>query len=308
MHTALFEQFLGEQELDVWLCGRHDPESKGKVENLVKFVKTSFFSARQFSCVKDIHEPLRSWLVRRANGKVCAATARVPAVVLEQEERPVMRSLRASIFAADALDRGERRQADRKAMVSFAANRYSVPAEYENKAVIVLAADTHVYVHDPHTREQIACHRIPAGKKGQNIVLPQHRVPHGEKAEAVFAELAERFDSPSWQAFLVGNRRVYSRYWKEQAATLRRISETIEEPQVFEQALAFCVESESLGAGDLKHAIRHLTEAGANTLPPLLEHAKPILAGRRESGAHKVSKRHLGYYSSLLSLVAGVLA
>ena len=308
VHTALFEQFLREQELDVWLCGRHDPESKGKVENLVKFVKTSFFSARTFNSVDEIHEPLRSWLARRANGKVCAATGRIPAVVLEQEERPAMRALRSSIFAADALDRGERRQADHKAMISFAANRYSVPAEYENKAVIVLAADTQIYVHDPHTREQIACHRIPAGKKGQNIVLPQHRVPHGQKADEVFADLAKRFESPSWQAFLAGNRRAYARYWKEQAATLRRIAKNIEEPAVFEQALVFCVESGSLGAGDLKHAIRHLTEAGANTLPPLLEHAKPILAGRRASGDHTVSKRHLGYYSSLLSLVAGVLA
>jgi len=38
----------------------------GKVENLVKFVKTSFFSARQFESVDEIHEPLAAWLPRRA--------------------------------------------------------------------------------------------------------------------------------------------------------------------------------------------------------------------------------------------------
>ena len=48
IHTAEFRSFLEEQEIRVWLCRKSDPQSKGKVENAVKFVKSSFFSARQF--------------------------------------------------------------------------------------------------------------------------------------------------------------------------------------------------------------------------------------------------------------------
>jgi len=46
--TKQFQSFVQEQELQMWVCRKADPQSKGKVENLIKFVKTSFFSARCF--------------------------------------------------------------------------------------------------------------------------------------------------------------------------------------------------------------------------------------------------------------------
>jgi len=37
--TKDFQQLVDEQEVKLWVCRRADPESKGKIENLVKFVK-----------------------------------------------------------------------------------------------------------------------------------------------------------------------------------------------------------------------------------------------------------------------------
>lgn len=307
VHTEIFQQFIREQELGIWLCKPGDPESKGKVENAVKFVKSSFFSARKWlETVEEIHRPLCKWLGRRANGKVCAATGRVPKTALELDERPVLRALRASIFTSDALERGEQRAVDEKGMISYRANHYSVPGEYARASVTVLESALHLYIHDRHSGERIASHRIPA-KKGQNIVAPHHRVPQGQKVEAVYEALGGRVETQQWARFLEGNRRDYRRYWKEQAASLTRLIDMATNRELLEQAVSFCVESESFGAGDLKHAYRHLQEAGEQSLPSLLEHARPILASRSSGGEH-VSKRRVGYYSSLLSLVAGVLA
>lgn len=303
VHTADFEGFVHEQGLSVWLCRKADPQSKGKVENAVKFVKTSFFSARRFMSVEEIHEPLARWLARRANGQICQATGRVPAAVLEHEERPQLGLLRSSIYeqARDAAT--DARQADEKAMISFAGNRYSVPSEYASCTVGVARIDGHLIVQDAQTGEQIATHRIPQNK-GQTRVAAHHRVATGEKAERVYAELADLSRSIHWPTFLSGNREAFSRYWKEQSARLRRLAEGVQNREAFDAAVAFCVETGSLGAGDLKYAYEHLEEAGKLEQDSLLEHASPIIAARRANHP-AVAARGVRYYSSLISLVAG---
>jgi len=176
VHTVDFQHFLDEQHLEIWLCRKHDPQSKGKVENAVKFVKTSFFSARRFTTVEEVHTPLAQWLTRRANGRICQATGRVPAVVLENEERPALRPVRPSIYDSAGTVGGDTRKADAKAMISFGGNRYSVPAEYAGTTVCVAATATHLLVRDRATGEHIARHRIPA-EKSQTIVASQRSRP-----------------------------------------------------------------------------------------------------------------------------------
>jgi transposase len=49
--------------LGIELCWPHSPEQKGAVENLVKWVKGSFFKQRRFLDEEDLGRQLREWLV-----------------------------------------------------------------------------------------------------------------------------------------------------------------------------------------------------------------------------------------------------
>jgi transposase len=85
--TKGFTQFKEEMGFRLYVCRKADPESKGKVENLVKFVKTSFFSARRFRTLESVRKSLQSWLVRTANGKISQATGRIPEICLDGNRR-----------------------------------------------------------------------------------------------------------------------------------------------------------------------------------------------------------------------------
>ncbi|NBC29543.1 MAG: IS21 family transposase [Spirochaetes bacterium] len=302
-HTAEFEHFVREQDLKVWLCRKADPQSKGKVENLVKFVKTSFFSARRFETVNDIHEPLAAWLTRRANGKIHQATGRIPAVVLEREEQPALRTLKQSVYDHRGAEGGETRKADEKGLISFLGNRYSVPAEYAEATVAVRSDRLHVRIGDVDTGCELAVHRLPQ-RKGSTFVLEHHRVPRGYGADEAYEELSQRLSGALWPQYLEENREKYRRYWKDQTGALRRFLDTDPDPDILAQALTFCCEAASVGAGDLKYAYEHLWESHDGGLPPLLEHARAIVAARSDE-APNVAKRRLRYYSSIVSLVAG---
>lgn len=306
VHTKDFRYFLQEQDMKIWLCRKADPQSKGKVENAVKFVKTSFLSARRFESVEEIHAPLAKWLARRANGRISQATGRIPSVVLENEERPTLRALRSSVYNLSGRSLKESRKADAKGMISFVGNRYSVPDEYAEYTVTVAATPSHLLIHDQDSGKRIAFHRIPEGK-GRNIVSTHHRAPRGKNAEAAYTELVSYHGSDEWRCFLDRNRDAYLRYWKEQTAVLRQFVASVNNQDALQEALTFCLESESYGAGDLQHAYRHLEESHKLAVQPLLKYVKPILTARRENPRPGVPRRSVGYYSSLISLLGGTL-
>ncbi len=302
-HTTEFGHFVYEQDLRVWLCRKADPESKGKVENLVKFVKTSFFSARRFASVDEIHEPLATWLTRRANGKIHQATSRIPAVFLECEELPALRIVKESIYDQRPVDHDDTRKADEKGMISYLGNRYSVPAEYRDTTVAVRSDRLHLRVHDVDTGTEIAVHRL-SERKGGSFVLEQHRQPRGYGAKEAYAALAAESEDEQWTRYLEENRVQYRRYWRDQTGRLRRLLDTDPDHNILTEAISFCLEAGSVGAGDLKYAYEHLWESHDGNLPPLLEHARPLVAARSDESP-QVAKRRLRYYSSIVSLVAG---
>jgi len=132
--TEDFKHFIEEQEFGLWVCRKADPESKGKIENLVKFTKGNFLSTRDFEAVEEANAGVLHWLPRRANGKISQATRQIPAVLIEQE-RAHLRPLRNSIFRKDSLLGREERTTNEKAVISVKACGYQLPPKYRNKKV-----------------------------------------------------------------------------------------------------------------------------------------------------------------------------
>ena len=145
--TEEFKQFIDEQELLLYVCRRADPETKGKIESLVKFVKGSFLGSRDFTTVEEANAGVLRWLARRANGKISQATKQIPSVLIE-EERAYLRPLRNSIFRKDMLRGREERTANEKALISVQACSYQLPAKYKNKKVEIYTTGDELFVFD----------------------------------------------------------------------------------------------------------------------------------------------------------------
>ena len=77
----------------VELCWPYQPRQKGSVENLVGFVKSSFFKVRRFSDEADLREQLDQWHAEVNDQRPNRATGKIP-VDLLAEERPRLRPLK----------------------------------------------------------------------------------------------------------------------------------------------------------------------------------------------------------------------
>src|SRR5699024_2607298 len=60
--TEEFQAYKEERGFQVYLCRAADPESKGKVENVVKFIKRNFAKNRVFHQIDTWNEQCLAWL------------------------------------------------------------------------------------------------------------------------------------------------------------------------------------------------------------------------------------------------------
>ena len=98
-----------------------DPESKGKVEAVVRFVESDLVPAEGFSSLDEANRRGATWMAE-VNSEVHPEIAAVPAERL-LAERSVLRALR----ERPAVASGERRKVDKCSTIRVASARYSVP-------------------------------------------------------------------------------------------------------------------------------------------------------------------------------------
>jgi transposase len=88
--TQEFMQFSSSLPFDAVFCKKADPESKGKVENVVKYVKHNFLKGRVFYDIETLQRDALAWLQRTANAKLHGTTKRIPAREWEIEKQHLL--------------------------------------------------------------------------------------------------------------------------------------------------------------------------------------------------------------------------
>jgi transposase len=191
--------------LGVELCWPYRPQEKGSVENLVGWVKGSFFKQRRFIDDEDLRQQLSEWLSEVNSKRPCRATREIPAARLELE-KPRLRPLR---VAPDDLALRIPVLVGPTGYVTHEACLYSMPPEAIGIAGTLhllrdrvrIVAGRHVAVHDrltePGSRSTLPEHRAQSvaavsGKRAKRYLQREHLVALGETAHSYLTELVHR--------------------------------------------------------------------------------------------------------------------
>ncbi|WP_256439067.1 DDE-type integrase/transposase/recombinase [Sediminibacillus dalangtanensis] len=94
--TDEFQAYKQDRGFRVYLCRKADPESKGKVENAVKFVKYNFGKNRVFHNIESWNEQCLAWLKRKGNYQVHNTIKKRPIEVFALE-KPHLREVSAPL-------------------------------------------------------------------------------------------------------------------------------------------------------------------------------------------------------------------
>jgi len=301
VYTRDFSCFIEEMELNMFVCRKADPETKGKIENLVKFVKNSFFKVRKnMSTLDEVQDRLLDWLARRANGKISAATKRVPAelVVMEREH---LRPLKASIFQKDSAMYREVRLVDKVGRISVGASKYPVPATYRHRAIEIFKTQEKLFLFDIKTGQQVAelsLELIP----GTLAPFRERYREKESKLQELKVRLLQQFRFKAWREFVEKNYQSYRRYFRDQYREFTKRLAGGVEPGILKQALRFCLENGTYSMLDLSdtyvHFKRESERGAADEFPAELValredqkraalHGRDIQVARRDPAAYQ---------------------
>jgi len=191
--------------LGVELCWPHSPEQKGSVENLVKWVKGSFFKQRRFLDEEDLVRQLGEWLVEVNTQRPSRATGVIPEERM-REERPRLRPLK--VAPAELALRIPVTVGPTGAVI-YGSHCYSMPPEslgipgtlhlYRDRVRIV--AGRYEAVHErlfgPAAKSTLPEHRAQrvaaaSGKRAKRYMQREHLLELGHAALEYLTELTHR--------------------------------------------------------------------------------------------------------------------
>ena len=143
------------------------PQTKGKVERGIRYVKGNFWVGLYFIDLDDINLQVRVWLDTVANPRVHGTTGETPFSRLPDEQ---LHPLPAQRFDSSRISY---RQVGRDCLVTYQRNTYSVPAAYVQQTVIVKETPAQQVILVSAGGEVIAQHPLLHGRY-QSAVNPLH--------------------------------------------------------------------------------------------------------------------------------------
>lgn len=176
-------------------CRPADPQSKGKVENVVKYVKENFIKGRTFSTIENLNKDIVDWLDRTGNGHRHATTRLVPDEEFRKEE-PYL--LPYTMHMEKPQSMGRMYNVRRDNTISYKGCLYSLPlGTYQGddtKVMLTEPTDKEIEIYSAVTNEFIISYQVSL-IKGKHITKPElSRTTKADPSQAEKA-LAEVFDT-----------------------------------------------------------------------------------------------------------------
>lgn len=258
--TGEFQAYKQERGFRIYLCRKADPESKGKVENVVKYVKMNFAKHRVFPNLEAWNEKCLSWLKRTGNYNVHHTTKKRP-VEVHALEKQHLKPVSILLSFESNLSSSISRTVHKDNVIKYKSNRYSLPiGTYRPKGdntVFIDIQEEELIIRASPQGDVLAKHQLCHGK-GELIKNRHHTRDRSKGIQAYKETVIRQFnDQKKAEKFIyeIGIR--YPRYIRDQLQVIQNAI-THFRPEI-EEAMVVCIKDQLWSANDLRDIAQHLT-------------------------------------------------
>ena len=216
-----FSQYATTVDFGVRVCEGYDPQSKGKVEAGVKYVKNNFFYGESFQDWEHMENELQSWLENVANPRIHGTTKQVPKEVFQNQEQSLLKPYLSPDYLK-ASPVGVSRKVDKTGLLSYGSNKYSVPMKYQRARVWVQEVGSQLKVYDAQSHIEIAVHNLCL-EKGQILKDLTHYRDREQETQDYEQLLAQRVGQELMKELSVVLKATMPTYYKDQLRALERL-------------------------------------------------------------------------------------
>lgn len=167
--NARFMAYMGHHSCRPYACNVARGNEKGRVEDLIKYLRLNFWPGRTFTDFMNLNEQLFNWRNSVANQREHRATRRVVRIVFENEEQQKL--LRLNPVPYDTNEIFSRTVAS-DFHLQYETNRYSVPWTLVGLTVTVRVSDQEISV---FYNEKFICKHTRCYLKARVFTMEAHR-------------------------------------------------------------------------------------------------------------------------------------
>lgn len=237
-----FEEYVKETGFTVYLCRKHDPQTKGKVEKAVDSIKREFLDGRVYCGIDLLNAQALEWLDRDGNGQVNIYTKKSPRELFRSEYGKLQK-----VYEPTDRDVAVLNVRCGTNVVEYRGNYYALP-EHAMAGTDRVRVEKHgdfLLFYHVTTNDAICKHRIAEGQ-GNVVALPTET-----KELSIEEELREEYrDDPCALDFLSRMRKQAPRYVYPQCSRIRRLQKYYSAEQL-DLAFTHCLQVGNCSVSEL---------------------------------------------------------
>ncbi len=245
--TKDFSNFCKTQDFKAVFCRKADPQSKGKIENVVKYVKQNFLRGRVFINIDILNEQALAWLKRTGNTKVHSSTKLVPVGQWEEEKKyllPVKSKVENKKLKSYKVRKDN--------TICFKSNFYSLPlGTYKDKDSNVILEILEEALKIYTSQNELICTHKLCKEKGQTIRNTDHGREKSKTLETYQKQVLEIFDNTEIaKEYFEKLHKNKSRYYRDNLQYIIKNHKTYSNENK-KEGLLFCIENKIFNAKNL---------------------------------------------------------
>ena len=218
--TDVFKNYCRDRAFRLHFCRKADPESKGKVENVVKYVKQNFLYNRPFTDIDILNSEALAWLGRTANAGLHSGTQKVPYNEWCIERGSLTPFISIPMQAPSALYTVRKDNT-----ISWKGNFYTLPSgTYKGRGTQVrVSKDNTAIVISDQSNNHI-CTQIISTGKGNLVRNTDHKREKSTGITQMITDISCMFTNQELaMSYLEGIHREKSRYVRDQLFLLNKL-------------------------------------------------------------------------------------
>lgn len=246
--TKNFQAYSKTQDFKIIFCRKADPQSKGKVENVIKYVKQNFLRGRKFADIQTLNKDAHAWLKRTGNAKIHSTTKKTPFEEWQKEKQyllPVkIKTESKQVFKTYKVRKDN--------TIAYKGNFYSLPAgTYKNKETIIFLKEknNNLNIYSDN-KSLITSHEISI-IRGNYIRNTDHKREKSETTQIRQKEVLQILKATETsELFLNLLKKDKPRYYRD---NLQYIIERMKKYSqvIINESLLFCIENKQFNASIL---------------------------------------------------------
>ena len=253
-NLMLVDKFLSYKNycgFDIRLCRGYDPESKGKIEAVVKYVKYNFLKFRKFTTIDNLNSEVLDWLDRTGNGMIHNTTKLIPKLVFKEEQK--------HLIAVPCLEQQYSQPSTylvrKDNVINYRSNRYAVPKNTyaPNKYVVVQKKEENLLI-TTLEGELLAKHKI-CREHGKLICINHAERETNTKLNIMIEQVLELLGgSTDAKDYLKRIASAFPRYQRDQLVLLKKVCKEHNDSEI-KTALNYCISKEIFNATEFRDTL-----------------------------------------------------